>query len=755
MLYWLARALLNQTGWDSLVDRSLSASPAPQRLIDAMPGIVFQADSDIAWSMRYLSAGCYQLTGYSPSELLSPDASVSYNTIVHPDDLPQVLATIQRAADAGQIYDAEYRIRTRSGEEKWVWEKGEGIVDSWGLVVGIEGFITDITPLKQSEAALRQVEQAIQTRSDLLELVLNNIPQPLFWKDSQGYYLGCNQAFARAMGLATPADIVGGVDSDLFCLEAEEADYRAARDRLVVSRGLADLHAIEPRIYTNGQLGWVDYSRLPIRNLEGTVVGVLCTFEDITKQLINQQTLRRREQILATLAEIQRQLLAWQWGWQERPIVEMFAILGELSGASRVYYYEVKGGYDQQKQTSLVQRIEWLAPGVPPTAATPRFQTVVVQPIFADWYSRLNQRQTINLVEADFSDLQRQVLTRPPSCVKSLLLLPLMIQNQLRGVIGFNNCTTPRLWNDAEIDLLRVVTADLALALERRQSELSLKRAEAKYRSIFENAVEGMFQSTALGYYLTVNPTLARIYGYHSPQDLIQNLTDINQQLYVQPGRRQEFASLIGTSGSVLGFESEVYRKDGAVIWISESARAIYNDRQVLVGYEGTVEDITDRKRREAAILRRDRLLQGVAEASQCLLKIADVHQAIPQVLACLGEAATADRAYVCTHHSQSETGEPATTLRYEWTSAAIAPSVNQLHWQDQSYHSLGLERWYSLFLEGQSICALTRHLPQAEQDLLSKDDILSLLMVPIFVDANLWGYIGFDARQPEWEWNA
>lgn len=764
-LYWLTMALLGQTrrvGQDSTSLLS-TETKALQRLIDAMPGIVFQADNDAGWSMRYLSAGCYLLTGYQPAELLNPHTLASYNTIAHPEDLPQVLDSIQQAVDLHQAYEVEYRILTRSGEEKWVWEKGSPIVDSQGAIAGIEGFVTDITPLKQSEAALRQVEQALEAREDLLELVLDSIPQPLFWKHSRGHYLGCNRAFSEVMGLADPADIVGSTDDDLPYPNREEASYRAARDRLVMSQGVVDLHAIEPQTFPSGHQGWVDCSRLPMRDPEGRVMGVLCTFEDVTGQIADQQRLKHREQVLATLAEIQRQLLAWQWGWQEPPMTEIFAALGKISGASRVYYYELQGdyepqtGYESRREVtlSLVQRVEWSAPGVPSTADDPRLQTLPIDPLFADWYASLEQRQIINLVEADFSDLQRQVLASPPSHVKSLLLLPLMIQDQLQGVMGFSNCLAPQPWNEAEIDLLRVVTADIALALERRRTELSLKRAEAKYRSIFENAVEGMFQSTPQGQYLTVNPMLARLYGYDSPQDLIQNLTNINQQLYVQPGRRQEFGNLIWANGSVLGFESEIYRKDGAVIWISESARAIYDDRNQLIGYEGTVEDITDRKRGEAAILRRDRLLQGVAEASQCLLTTTDVHQAIPQVLARLGEAATADRAYVYTHHPHSVTGEPAMTLCYEWTTPTTTAGIGQPHWHDQSYRELGVERWHQVLQQGQSICALTRHLPPAEQAVLLRDDILSLLMVPIFIDGDLWGYIGFDACRQEWEWSA
>jgi diguanylate cyclase (GGDEF)-like protein/PAS domain S-box-containing protein len=752
LLHWLTLALLNRS------DRSLSLIPgsteaASHRLNDVLPGIVFQADSDTAWSMRYLSAGCQALTGYLPEDLLNPDNLVSYNTITHPEDITRVLKTIQQAMDEGQPYVVEYRIQTRSGVNKWVWEKGSPIFNAAGVVVGIEGFITDITPLKQSEAALRLTEQTLNAREDLLELVLDSIPQPLFWKDSQGRYLGCNQPFVQAMGLATPEDIVGGTDSDLLHLDPEEAAYRIARDRLVMAQGTADLHSIELQTYADGHQGWVDCSRLPMRDPDEQVIGVLCLYEDITAQIIDQQTLKRREQTLATLAEIQRQLLAWQWDWQEPSITQVFAALGKISGASCVYYYELQE--HPERSHSLCQRIEWSAPGMPSTAKDPRFQVMAVDPLFSDWIAQLTRRHSINVVEAQFSDGQHQLLASYPSDVKSLLWLPLFIQNQLRGVMGFSNCVAPHPWSEAEIDLLRMVTADISLALERRQTELSLKLAEAKYRSIFENAVEGIFQSSPEGRYLTVNPMLARIYGYDSPSELTQTLVNINQQLYVQPSRRQEFVNRIRANGAVLGFESEVYRKDGSIIWISESARAIYDGQHKLMGYEGAVEDITARKLGEAAILRRDRLLQGVADVSQRLLTTADVHQVIPEVLAQLGEAASADRAYVYRHHPQSWSGSPAMTLRYEWTTPTTATGIDQPYWQDQSYQDLGLERWHGIFQRGESICALTRHLPPAEQTVLLRDDILSILMVPIFIGAELWGYIGFDACHQEWEWSA
>ncbi|MGB3513765.1 MAG: PAS domain-containing sensor histidine kinase [Microcoleaceae cyanobacterium] len=127
-----------------------------------------------------------------------------------------------------------------------------------------------------------------------------------------------------------------------------------------------------------------------------------------------------------------------------------------------------------------------------------------------------------------------------------------------------------------------------------------LHSTEAQYRSILENSVEGIFQSTPDGRYIYANPTLARIFGFDSPQELMGKVTDIGKQLYVNSSRRDEFAELMSREGSVLKFESEAHRADGSIIWISENARAVHDASGNLIAYEGDIEEITERKSAEA-----------------------------------------------------------------------------------------------------------------------------------------------------------
>ena len=137
---------------------------------------------------------------------------------------------------------------------------------------------------------------------------------------------------------------------------------------------------------------------------------------------------------------------------------------------------------------------------------------------------------------------------------------------------------------------------------EHRRAEQERRRAEEKYRSIFENSVEGIFQTTVEGRFLTANPALARMFGYDSPEELLQDISSVGDQLYADPRRRKEFTRLVVREGSVSGFEAKLLRKDGTPVWISANAHAIYDEGGGVVGYEGTLEDITERKRVEEAL---------------------------------------------------------------------------------------------------------------------------------------------------------
>ena len=159
----------------------------------------------------------------------------------------------------------------------------------------------------------------------------------------------------------------------------------------------------------------------------------------------------------------------------------------------------------------------------------------------------------------------------------SLSATALRDENQkIRGIIGFLTDIT-----------------------ETKHAEEVLRRTERKYRNIFENAIEGIYQATPQGKYLSANPALARMFGYNSPEELIAWRTEIRNEEYVHPEMHEEFVSLMRTQGMVQNFAYQAYRKDGKIIWVSQNAHVVRDATGRMFYFEGSVQDITEQRELE------------------------------------------------------------------------------------------------------------------------------------------------------------
>ncbi|MDD2670853.1 MAG: PAS domain S-box protein [Syntrophales bacterium] len=171
------------------------------------------------------------------------------------------------------------------------------------------------------------------------------------------------------------------------------------------------------------------------------------------------------------------------------------------------------------------------------------------------------------------------------------------IVKPIRGSIrAFHTIKVPLKDTDGGIIGLCGIARDIT---ERRLVEERVRKAEEKYRNIFEYAVEGIYQSTPEGRLITANPAFARMFGYDSPQEIIQSVRDIRTQLYVEPERRDAFIRLLDKYDSVSGLEIQYYRKDGSIIWVSESSRAVRDVAGKIAYFEGVIENVTERKQAE------------------------------------------------------------------------------------------------------------------------------------------------------------
>jgi PAS domain S-box-containing protein len=178
---------------------------------------------------------------------------------------------------------------------------------------------------------------------------------------------------------------------------------------------------------------------------------------------------------------------------------------------------------------------------------------------------------------------------------------------------------------------------------ERKSTEEALKKSEANYRNIFENAMEGIYQSTMEGSFITVNAAFARMAGYDSPEKLINSVQDIGAQLYVHPGDRKRFLEIRAENGFVEKFETEFYKKDGSTFWVVINARVVRNEEGKVFYTEGLIEDITLRKHAEEKLYQSlDSLKKAINTTVQVLVFASEArdpytagHQARSAHLAC------------------------------------------------------------------------------------------------------------------------
>ena len=167
---------------------------------------------------------------------------------------------------------------------------------------------------------------------------------------------------------------------------------------------------------------------------------------------------------------------------------------------------------------------------------------------------------------------------------------------------------------------------------DRRQAQEALRLAEAKYRLIHENAVQGIYQSTPEGAFLSINPAMARIFGYGTTAAMQEQVQNIRRDIYVDNDRRTQFQRVMNADGVISDFESEVRRRDGTTLWISENARIVTDSFGRLSYYEGTVEDITERREAQEILRRQNEYLAALHDTTLALmnrLELSDLLEAI------------------------------------------------------------------------------------------------------------------------------
>ncbi|MEQ8225631.1 MAG: PAS domain S-box protein, partial [Candidatus Eremiobacterota bacterium] len=209
---------------------------------------------------------------------------------------------------------------------------------------------------------------------------------------------------------------------------------------------------------------------------------------------------------------------------------------------------------------------------------------------------------------------------------KSILCTGLIKSGILTGILYLENNHTEGAFTAGHLEILKMISSQAAISIENAKLYSRIEESEKKYRSIFENATEGIFQLLPDRSFLTVNPAMAKIFGYSSPEEFLANISG-TEKLYVAPGQREEIAEKLKETGIIRDYQARGYRKDRHIIYVSINAHEVRDKDNNLLYYEGIIEDITQKKQaedlkiaKEAAEADLIRLATAIEQAGECVL---------------------------------------------------------------------------------------------------------------------------------------
>lgn len=266
---------------------------------------IFDNVTDCIFLLDVTDDGRFRFAGFNPAKekatgMKNDEVSGKYVDEILPAELASsVISKYESCASTGEITTYDEKLQLPSGPRSYNTQLIP-IKDEKGCVTRIIGIAHEITDQKQSEKELWQSSQ-------LLQSVMDNIPQAIFWKDCNLTYLGCNRAFAEDAGLASPAEIVGKTDYELPWFP--QADLYRADDQLVLDSGSAKLNYEEPQTTPDGDQIWLLTNKIPIRDTFGNVTAVLGTYEDITRRKQTELELKRRDMLLRTIINSSHDLI--------------------------------------------------------------------------------------------------------------------------------------------------------------------------------------------------------------------------------------------------------------------------------------------------------------------------------------------------------------------------------------------------------------------------------------------------------------
>ncbi len=527
-------------------------------MISALPDPTFAIDRDhrvIAWN-RALE----QFTGISAADIIGLSGyaySVPFMGSPKPMIIDLILDDIQGVADdypefkrEGDQILAENYFHLPKGERYLRIHAGP-LYSKGKQVTGAIATIRDITDQFLSELELRNFV-------DTYQYIADYTADWEYWESPAKQIIYCSPTALTITGFPNTEFVSNpALISQIVHPDDQEVWQKHKHDQ----KNSHDSDRIEFRIVTcDGDIRWIEHICIPVHGSHGTYIGRRVSNRDITERKQAEETIRENESRLRTLINAMPDIVCFkdeQGRWIEANDfdIELF----QLEGID----------YKHKTDSELAE-----------------FNT-----FFHDAFLAC-EKSDDEAWKAGTHVRGIEVIPRPDG------------SNRVFDIIK-----VPTFHENGSRKGLVVIGRDITDLYETQQA---LKKREHDFKNIFDNAALGIFQTTPEGINRALNPAFARIFGYDSPEQMIAEVVSIGDQVYVHPEERREFVRILLETGSIEGYEVEMYRKDKTRIWISLYARKVQEGNEVW--FEGTIEDITARKKAEDELLEAYTNLQAANE---------------------------------------------------------------------------------------------------------------------------------------------
>ncbi len=561
----------------------------------------------------YGSPSVVRIFDYRPGDM----ATLNPADLTHPEDLGRVQSALaQLIENPATMPVLSYRFKHKDGSWRWIESTFSNLLSESSVGAIVINF-RDITERRLAEEALMASEEKYrllaETSRDLVVL-----------DDIDGHILYANPSVERLLGYPL-AELRQRTVFDIVAPEFIPATLERRARR---AEGHLAMQQYEIDLLTRDGL------RIPFEVSTTVATGgdrplVVSVARDIRERRKAEESLKNQLRFSRALNRMMETAMVSDTSRDEM-LDSMVQVIGGALDVDRCLIFDIHiaAGHVRSLSKWMGNGIDDFAPGIETydLALFPQSAVRLAhegQPIV----SHDNERHPILVAEGSAPLLHDRMK------VRSLLWFPFDRRVDGCFLLVFNQMNRQRNWTPEELDFVDSVSKHVTIALmkmrlvaERHEAEQYQRAAEQRYREIFDNVVEGVFQTSLHGDFIVANSAMARILGYDSPEDLMHQVTHIEKQLYADPNRRRELQALLDERDHVVDFESRVFRRDGQMIWISENIRVVRNPSGKPAYYEGTIVDITDRKTIEIKLVETLREFETLIEGIPDGVFLKDAH---------------------------------------------------------------------------------------------------------------------------------